>query len=151
MATKNSSNNLNCAEDNIIGLPSLDEDGDISQEELNEAALSAFFQIASEWKLNNDNQRLLLGNPGRSRFFEMKKNSPPKLSDDELDRLAYIIGIYSVLNVLYSEENCTQWLANPSKPTSIWRGQSPMEYMLTGKMIALADVYRYLNGLRGAA
>lgn len=151
MVTKTGSNGLNHAADNIIGLPSLDEDGGISQGELNEAALNAFFQITSEWSLNTDKQRLLLGNPGRSRYFELKKNNHAKLSDDELDRLAYIIGIYTVLNVLYNEENCHQWLNNPSKPTSIWKGQSPMEYMLTGKLVALADVYRYLNGLRGAA
>ena len=150
MANKSANGSIN-REDNIIGLPVPEHDSDVSMQEMNEAALHAFFQIADEWKLSTDNQRTLLGNPGRSRFFEMKKMHNPKLSDDELDRLAYIISIYSVLNVLYNEENCRLWLNNPSETTSIWKGQSPMEYILTGKMAALVDVYRYLNGLRGAA
>lgn len=123
----------------------------ITRQEMAEAGLLAYFSMANEWGLNTDEQRKLLGNPGRSRFFDLKAGKTLSVSDDELDRLAYITGIYSALNILYSPENATLWLKNSSEPDSIWRGQSPLDYLLGGKMMALIDVYRYLNGLRGAA
>ena len=123
----------------------------ISKQEMVEAGLLAYFSIVNEWDLNTEEQRKLLGNPGRSRFFDLKAGKSHSVSDDELDRLAYITGIYSALYILYSPENTLLWLKNPSESGSIWHGQSPLEYLLTGKMMALIDVYRYLNGLRGAA
>ncbi len=128
-----------------------DETGEVSREAMAEAGLLAFFAIAEEWQLNTREQRALLGNPGRSRFFDLKSGRRTHLSDDEMDRLAYLTGIYATLQILYSPENIHLWLTNPSEATSIWRGQSPLQYMLSGKMMALLDVYRYLNGLRGAA
>ncbi|MCB1858601.1 MAG: DUF2384 domain-containing protein [Gammaproteobacteria bacterium] len=123
----------------------------VSREESARAGLKAFFAITDEWGLNTEQQRRLLGNPGRSRFFQLKSGKRTGVSDDELDRLAYVIGIYAALNILYNPENCLRWLGNPSKADSLWRGQSPLTYMLDGGMAALVDVYRYLNGLRGGA
>lgn len=123
----------------------------VSRTEMAKAGLQALSAIAGEWGLNTEQQRRLLGNPGRSRFFDLKGGRQSRLSDDELDRLAYLTGIYAALNILYDADNTLLWLRNPSEPDSIWRGQSPLDYMLSGKLVALADVYRYLNGLRGAA
>lgn len=123
----------------------------VSRTEMAKAGLLALSAIAGEWGLNTEQQRRLLGNPGRSRFFDLKAGRQSRLSDDELDRLAYLSGIYAALNILYDPDNTLLWLRNPSEPGSIWHGQSPLEYLLTGKLVALADVYRYLNGLRGAA
>ena len=123
----------------------------IPREEQAAAGLAAFAAIAEEWDLKTDEQRRLLGNPGRTRFFAMKRGESVSLSDDELDRLAYLTGIYALLNILYNAEGVRAWLTNPSRPDSIWRGQSPLDYLKTGRMEALIDVYRYLNGLRGAS
>ncbi len=133
----------------MAGLP--DETDEVSRQEMAEAGLLAFFAMAEQWQLSTHEQRALLGNPGRSRFFDLKSGRRVHLSDDEMDRLAYLTGIYATLQILYSPENTRLWLTNPSEPTSIWRGLSPLQYMLGGKMMALLDVYRYLNGLRGAA
>ena len=113
--------------------------------------IAAFSGIAEEWGLNTDEQRRLLGNPGRTRFFAMKRGESTALSDDELDRLAYLTGIYALLNILYNAEGVHAWLTHPSRADSIWGGQSPLDYLKTGRMEALIDVYRYLNGLRGAS
>ena len=123
----------------------------ISRTAMAKAGMQALSAIADEWGLNTEQQRKLLGNPGRSRYFDLKAGRQSRLSDDELDRLAYLTGIYAALNILYDPDNTLLWLRNPSERDSIWHGQSPLEYMLSGKLVALADVYRYLNGLRGAA
>jgi len=44
----------------------------ISSEEMAKAGVVAFFNIAKEWGLDTDEARSLLGNPSRSRYYELK-------------------------------------------------------------------------------
>ena len=130
---------------------------DVSREEIAEAGVAAFFAIAREWGLSNDEARILLGNPSRSRFYQLRRGNPGtchSLSEDELDRLAYFTGIYAALNILYSPDSHCEWLRNASTmPAEAlyrpWGTGSPLGYMLTGKLKALADVYEYVNAERG--
>jgi len=119
-----------------------------SDAEKAQAGLTAFFSIAEEWGLDNDRQRLLLGNPGRSTFFAWKKSKQGSLSRDVLDRLSYILGIYKALHILFSDRTASQWLRNPNS-APLFNGQAPLEHMLSGQLIALADVRRYLDAARG--
>ncbi len=119
-----------------------------SDAEKAQAGLTAFFSIAEEWGLDNDRQRLLLGSPGRSTFFAWKKNKQGLLSRDVLDRLSYILGIYKALHILFSDGTVLQWLRNPNS-APLFNGRAPLEYMLTGQLVALADVRRYLDAARG--
>lgn len=128
-----------------------------SREEQAEAGLEAFFAIANEWGLGNEEARLLLGSPSRSRFYELRRGAPGAIrsvSEDTLDRLAYLTGIYAALNILYSADSHAEWLRNDSRvPAEAmyrpWGLGSPLDYLLTGKLKALADVYDYLNSERG--
>ena len=130
---------------------------DVSREEMAEAGLLAFFAIIKEWELSNDEARTLLGNPSRSRFYELRRGdlgASRRLSDDELDRLGYITGIYTALNILYTPDSHGEWLRNDSQmPVDAmyrpWGNGSPLGYMLTGKLKAIADVYEYVNAERG--
>ena len=119
-----------------------------SEAEKAQAGLTAFFAIAQEWGLDNDGQRLLLGSPGRSTFFAWKKNQQGSLSRDVLDRLSYILGIYKALHILFPDSTTVQWLKNPNS-APLFNGQAPLEYMLSGQLVALADVRRYLDAARG--
>lgn len=112
------------------------------------AGLTAFFSIADEWGLENEQQRVLLGSPGRTTFFDWKKKKKGHLSKDTLDRLSYLLGIYKALHILFSERSALQWLRNPNKDP-LFNGQSPLDYMLSGYLVALADVRRYLDWARG--
>lgn len=137
--------------------PTRDSAAGVSREEQAEAGLAAFFAIAREWGLGNEEARILLGNPSRSRFYELRRGTPGAIrsvSEDTLDRLAYLTGIYAALNILYSADSQTEWLRNDSRvPAEAmyrpWGLGSPLAYMLTGKLKALADVYDYLNSERG--
>ncbi len=127
-----------------------------SRDEESEALVKAFFQIAERWGLSVDETRTLLGSPGRSRFYDLRKGSPGAvhgISDDEMDRLAYLTGIYYALGILFSEQNSLLWLRNAALPqaghTRPWGTEPPLVHMLRGKIEGLIDVYRYVNGLRG--
>ncbi len=128
-----------------------------SREEQAEAGLEAFFAIANEWGLGNEEARILLGSPSRSRFYELRRGASGAIrsvSEDTLDRLAYLTGIYAALNILYAPDSHIDWLRNDSQvPAEAmyrpWGLSSPLAYLLTGKLKALADVYDYLNSERG--
>lgn len=130
---------------------------EFTREEQAEAGLQAFFAIAAEWGLGNEEARVLLGNPSRSRFYELRRRAPGAIrsvSEDTLDRLAYLTGIYAALNILYAPDSHVDWLRNESQvPAKAmyrpWGLGSPLAYILTGKLKALADVYDYLNSERG--
>lgn len=133
------------------------EAAEFTREEQAEAGLGAFFAIAGEWGLSNEEARVLLGSPSRSRFYELRRGSPGAIrgmSEDTLDRLAYLTGIYAALNILYAPESHGDWLRNESRmPAEAmyrpWGLGSPLAYMLTGRLKALADVYDYLNSEHG--
>lgn len=122
--------------------------GRYSEADKAQAGLTAFFSIAEEWQLDNDQQRILLGAPGRTTFFEWKKKKKGNISRDVLDRLSYILGIYKALHILFSNHAIQQWLSNPNKDP-LFSGKSPLDYMLSGHLVALADVRRYLDWARG--
>ena len=119
-----------------------------SDAEQAQAGLTAFFSIAEEWGLDTEGQRLLLGSPSRSTFFAWKRTKQGQLSRDVLDRLSYILGIYKALHILFSERTALEWLRNPNA-APLFSGRSPMDYMLSGQLVALADVRRYLDLARG--
>ena len=122
--------------------------GRYSEADKARAGLTAFFSIAQEWGLDTGQQRLLLGSPGRTTFFEWKKKKMGHLSRDTLDRLSYILGIYQALHILFSDQSSREWLRNPNRDP-LFNGRSPLDYLLTGQMTALADVRRYLDWARG--
>ncbi len=138
--------------------PKVAGDGDaFSREEQAAALVKAFFHLTKEWGLGTDEARALLGFPGKSRFYDLRnglQRAVSALSEDEMDRLAYLAGIYAGLGILFSPENTLNWLRNPAVEvegfTRPWGATAPLAHMLSGKMEQLIDVYRYVNGLRGA-
>ncbi len=116
--------------------------------EMAAAGLTAFFSIAEEWGLDSEQQRSLLGQPARSTFFKWKKQLAGNLSRDALDRLSYLLGIYKALHVQFPPHSVREWLCNPNQ-AALFHGLSPLDFMLEGSLVALADVRRYLDWARG--
>ena len=112
------------------------------------AGLTAFFSIAAEWELDNEQQRVLLGSPGRSTFFKWKKQLRGQLSRDTLDRISYLLGIYKALHILFDDSAAREWLRN-ANDAPLFGGRSPLDFMLGGSLVALADLRRYLDAARG--
>ena len=111
-------------------------------------ALRAFFNITDRWGLGNEQERVLLGNPGRSTFFRWKGAGDGAIGADVLERISYILGIYKALHILYGDELADEW---PSLPNSnaIFAGTTPLAYMLSGGLLAMQTVRRLLDARRG--
>jgi hypothetical protein len=118
-------------------------------EHLGSTALTAFFNIAAAWDLSADDERTLLGSPPRSTFFKWKSERQSKLSQDTLERISYVMGIYKALHILLpTSETADAWIKKPNT-AAITNGKSALERMRGGRVVDLADVRRYLDAQRG--
>ena len=119
------------------------------------AALLNFFGITDEWGLSSRDQMILLGNPAKSSFYRMKEfadgkiNKPIRLSQDTLERVSYVMGIYKALNILLpNPKGAADWIKKPNA-APLFNGQSALDIMLNGRVTDLSDVRRFLDGERG--
>jgi hypothetical protein len=78
--------------------------------------LRTFFNIATAWGLDNEQQRGLLGWPAPSTFFKYKSGDVPTLSYDMLTRVSLVLGIYKALHVLYPDPAlANRWVMLPAR------------------------------------
>ena len=112
-------------------------------------ALRTFFRIAKAWKLKNDEQLQLLGNPPRSTFFRWKQGAAVTLPKDTLERISYVFGVYSALQILFPKaEAADAWVKRPNS-APFFGGRSALDRMLSGQVGDLYLVRQYLDAQRG--
>jgi hypothetical protein len=128
--------------------PFVDLTAKAERERLSPAAIRAFFNIISRWGVRDEDARVLLGGMSNGPYYEMKKNPDRLLDTDRLLRISYLIGIFKALNILYSTELADQWvrLGNSNR---IFRGRTPLAYMLEGGLPAMQTLRRLLDARRG--
>ena len=113
-------------------------------------ALQTFFNIGKAWGLNNVQMRVLLGLENESTFYNWKKE-PSKviLSNDTLERISYILGIYKALQILLPNPVIADKWVTVSNKNPLFNNQSPIQRMLSGQVADLYLVRRYLDAERG--
>lgn len=122
---------------------------DFDARKISSPALRTFFRIANAWKLDNKEQITLLGNPPRSTFFRWRQAEDVVLPKDTLERISYIFGIYSALQVLLPKaEAADAWIKKPNS-APIFGGRSALDRMLSGQVGDLYLVRQYLDAQRG--
>lgn len=113
-------------------------------------ALRTFFNIAKAWGLNNAQMCILLGISTESTFYNWKRNPEQAiLSNDTIERLSYIFGIYKALQILLPNPTIADNWVNYSNSNALFNGQKPIERMLQGQVADLYMVRRYLDAERG--
>jgi hypothetical protein len=114
----------------------------------NAVALKAFFGITAKWKLTSEQERVLLGIP-KATFYRWKQQGDGALSQDTLERISYVLGIYKALRILLpTEKMANEWLHKPNQ-APLFSGNSALDKLMKGRVIDLADVRRYLDSERG--
>lgn len=113
-------------------------------------ALRSVFRIAEAWKLGSKELMQLLGNPPRSTFYKWKQGEHVALPHDVLERISYLFGIYSALQVLLPKaEAADAWIKKPNA-APLFGGRSALDRMLSGQVADLYVVRQYLDAQRGA-
>jgi hypothetical protein len=72
------------------------------------AGLSAFTKIMQIWKVPGIESRQLLG---LAKGTKIDKLDPEKLSEEQLLRISYLIGIYKASRIMYSDGLADRWTA----------------------------------------
>jgi hypothetical protein len=112
-------------------------------------ALRTFFRIAKAWQLDNRQQIRLLGNPPRSTYFRWRRADGVVLPRDTLERISYVFGIYSALQILLPKADAADaWIRKPNA-APIFGGRSALDRMLSGQVGDLFLVRQYLDAQRG--
>ncbi|HTD89947.1 MAG TPA: MbcA/ParS/Xre antitoxin family protein [Burkholderiales bacterium] len=112
-------------------------------------ALRTLFRIADAWQLGNKELIKLLGSPPRSTFYKWKQGENVALPHDVLERISYIFGIYSALQVLLPKpEAADAWIKKPNS-APLFGGRSALDRMLSGQVADLYVVRQYLDAQRG--
>ena len=121
----------------------------IDPEKDSQPALRTLFRIARAWGLGNREQMTLLGSPPKSTFYRWRLGEKVVLSRDTLERISYLFGIYSALQVLLPRpEAADAWIKKPNA-APIFGGRSALDRMLSGQVGDLYLVRQYLDTQRG--
>jgi len=113
------------------------------------AGLRAFVRIAEAWGLTVAEQLKLLGIGSRSTYFKWRREQSPRLPQDTLERLSYLLGIYKSLQILLPDPRAADgWVRKPNSAPP-FGGRSALERMLSGQVADLYVVRQYLDAERG--
>jgi hypothetical protein len=121
-----------------------------ARKRLGPSALKAFFNIVGRWDLRDEDAMRLLGGMASSTYYAMKKSPRRSLDPDTMLRISYLIGIFKALNILHGKMLADRWITLPNR-SPIFRGATPLEYMIRGGIPAIQVVRRLLDARRGGA
>jgi hypothetical protein len=113
------------------------------------AALRTFFNIGRSWGLSATDEQRLLGVQRSTVYAWRSGDFPARLDADTLERLSYVFGIYSALQVLFPvPERADAWIRKPNT-AAVFGGDSALARMLGGHVADLFQVRQYLDAVRG--
>jgi hypothetical protein len=105
------------------------------------AALRAFARIMQIWQVPGIESRHLLGLATGTKVEDLDAT---RLSEEQLLRISYLIGIYKALRILYNDALANRWVG-VRNTNALFAGRSPLEYMARGDLDALRNVRRLLD------
>lgn len=124
---------------------------DLSQAEtrrrLSPAAIKGFLAMVEKWSLRDPDARQLLGGMSNGSYYGLKKDARV-LDQDTLTRISLLLGIFKALNILYSKKLADAWITLPNT-NPIFRGQTPLDYILQRGLPGMMTVRQLLDARRG--
>lgn len=111
------------------------------------AMLRAALNLFRLWGLDDEQGRVLLGQPSPRTFARWKAGEISRLPHDVRQRLSYLMGIHKALRHMFKEPQLAYaWV---QRPNLAFGGQSALQRMLAGDVTDLAAVRSYLDAERG--
>ena len=118
-----------------------------ARERLSQSAADGFFAIVEKWHTPLERTGDLLGGLSRASLYRLK-SAAGTLSQDQLTRISYIVGIYKALHILLPDELADQWVTKPNDNV-LFGGKTPLEYMVRAGIPGLQQVRTLLDAARG--
>jgi hypothetical protein len=121
----------------------------ITRARLSRSAIKGFFRIIEKWKIKDPDARQLLGGISSGTYYALKREPAQRtLDQDTLTRISLLVGIFKALNILYSKSLADGWITLPNR-NPMFRGTSPLAYMLQRGQPGMVSVRQLLDGRRG--
>lgn len=122
---------------------------DLNTAEAAQAALRTFWRLADAWGLEATEQTVLLG-VGRTTLYQWKQGKVGgPLDRHVIERLSYLFGIYSALQLLLPLEAEADAWVRKLNTAPLFGGKSALDRMLGGQVADLYVVRQYLDAQRG--
>lgn len=118
------------------------------REKLSAGAIKGFLNIVDRWRVRDEDARALLGGVSNGAYYQYKREPNRVLDEDKLRRIAYLVGIFKALNILYSEALADQWMQLPNQ-NRLFAGSTPLDYLVRGGLPAFINLRRLLDARRG--
>jgi uncharacterized protein (DUF2384 family) len=125
--------------------PDLSRSG--TRERLSRSAIDGFFAILGKWQVSMEKGGELLGGVPRSTTYKLKA-AKGTLTQDQLMRISYLVGIYKALQILLPEELADLWVTQPNGD-SVFSGQTPLDFMIREGIPGLQKVRGLLDAQGG--
>lgn len=118
-----------------------------TRKRLSPAAIEAFFKIAENWDLRNEDAMVLLGGASNGKYYGLKRSHEGVLTQDELTRISLLIGIFKALNILFNRKLASQWVSRPNT-NPLFHNAPPLAVIRSG-IPGMMSVRQLLDGRRG--
>jgi len=82
-------------------------------------------------------------------MYSGKSPHAARLSRDTLERISHLVGIFKALGILLPRHEAADAWMKRANDASLFKGQSALEYVLSGTLEDLIAVRRYLDAQRG--
>jgi hypothetical protein len=119
------------------------------RQRLSPPAIEGFLKIVDLWQVRDADARQLLGGLSTGSYHGFKKQAGQRvLAQDALTRISLLIGIFKALNILYTEPLADAWVTLPNS-NALFRGATPLVFMLQQGLPGILEVRRLLDARRG--
>lgn len=124
--------------------------GGRSDDALVDVAIKALVRLAASWQLSNRQASELAGVSVRT-YERMKAGRwSGRLSQDQLQRVSALVGIYKGLHLFFSDELADRWV-DLTNQGPLFQGRRPVDVMIDGGLPAMIEARDYVDALRGGS
>ena len=121
----------------------------IDQKAMSVAGFKAADKILSTWGCSTQQTQSILKVSNSS--YHKYKATPEKanLSDDQLERVSYLLNIHSALRIVFSNPDNVKGFMSLKNNNDFFAGRTPLEVIASGKFGDLYEVAKRIDALRG--
>ena len=115
--------------------------------EKDQVAMNIAVRILDYWRFSDAEKAVVLGDIPIATFRRMKSGRmQSKLTTDRRTRVSLIFGIHEALRILFLQDTHKQeWINNCNRA---FGENSPKDVMLSGSLVGLYEIRRYLDASR---
>jgi hypothetical protein len=116
------------------------------------AGLRAAVTILDRWGASGEQAAAIL-RVSRSTYARARRQDAEwrvSLDEDQLTRISLVLNIHATLRVLFDNPDNLYGFMSMANHNAPFHGRSPLQVISGGGMLALYDVFRHIDSLRGA-